>query len=194
MAVDTTARFSPRQEEVLDVIERVLLREGIGALRMGRLADEAGCSRSTLYELAPSKEELLLLVLDRMMRRIARTGWAAVQAQTDPAARVRVMLTGGALDASALGPRFLEAVSSHPPARDLYERWLATGVDALEALIADAVAAGQFRPVRAAVVAEAMAATVLRFTDPRFAHATSVETRDALAELVELLFEGLRPR
>lgn len=193
-AADSGRRhFSTRQEEVLDVVERVFLREGIRAVRMSALASEAECSLSTLYELAPSKEALLLLVLDRMMRRIARNGWAAVEAATDPIARIRA-LHSGALEASSQGPQFLEAVSSYPPAQLLFDRWIATGRDALAALIEDAVQAGQFRPVRAPLIAEAMFAAMLRFTDPDFTRSSTVETRDALAELIEMALDGLRPR
>jgi AcrR family transcriptional regulator len=187
-------RFSARQEEVLDVVERVFLREGVRAVRMGQLATEAGCSRSTLYELAPSKEDLLLLVVDRMMRRISRRGAAAIEQATDPVERVRAMLTSGALDFSTLGPRFLEAVRQHPPTRLLFDRWIAEGRDALQRLIEDAVSAGRFRPVNASLVAEAMFAVVLRFTDPEFVRSTRISSTTGLAELVDILLDGLRPR
>jgi AcrR family transcriptional regulator len=186
--------FSSRQEEVLAVVEAVFLREGIRAVRVGQLATEASCSRSTLYELAPSKEDLLLLVLDRMMRRIMRRGAHAIEQAGDPLDRVRAMLTSGALDFAALGPRFLEAVRQHPPARLLFDRRIAEGRDALEALIEDAVRTGHFRPVNAAVVAEAMFAVVLRFTDPEFVRAAKVSSKTGLAELVDVLLDGLRPR
>jgi AcrR family transcriptional regulator len=187
-------RFSPRQEEVLDVVEAVFLREGIRAVRIGELAAEASCSRSTLYELAPSKEDLLLLVLDRMMRRIMRRGGQAIERANDPVERVRAMLTSGALDFAALGPRFLEAVRQHPPARLLFDRRLAEGRDALESLIEDAVSVGRFRPVDAAVVAEAMIGVVLRFTDPELLRSTKVRSTSGLAELVDVFLDGLQPR
>jgi AcrR family transcriptional regulator len=187
-------RFSPRQEEVLDVVEAVFLREGIRAVRIGELAAEASCSRSTLYELAPSKEDLLLLVLDRMMRRIMQRGALAIEQAADPVARVRALMTSGALDLSALGPRFMEAVRQHPPARLLYDRRVAEGRDALESLIEQAVDAGQFRPVNAAVLAEAMIAVLLHFTNPEFARVRNVSSAAGLAELVDVLLDGLRPR
>jgi AcrR family transcriptional regulator len=176
------------------VVERVFLRDGIHAVRMGQLAAEAGCSRSTLYDMAPRKEDLLLLVLDRMMRRISRRGAAAIEQACDPVERVRAMLTSGALDFSALGPRFLEAVRQHPPAGLLFDRWIADGRDALERLIDDAVQAGKFREVNAVVIAEAMFAVVLRFTDPEFARSTRVSSTAGLTELVDILLDGLRPR
>jgi hypothetical protein len=104
------------------------------------------------------------------------------------------MLTSGALDFAALGPRFLEAVTEHPPARRLFDRRIAEGRDALEALIEDATRDGDFRPVRAAVVAEAMFAVVLRFTDPAFSRSTKVSSATGLADLIDVLLEGLRPR
>ena len=185
------SRFSPRQEEVLDVVETVFLRQGIRGVRIGALAAEASCSRSTLYELAPSKEALLLLVLDRMMRRIMQRGGKAIARAGDPVERVRAMLMSGALDFAALGPQFLEAVTDHPPARRLFDRRIGEGRKALERLIEDAVGAGRFRPVDAAIVAEAIIAVVLRFTDPR---KRGRATAASLPELIDVFLDGLRPR
>ena len=186
--------LSPRQEEVLDFVEAVFLRDGIRAVRIGELAAEASCSRSTLYELAPSKEDLLLLVLDRMMRRIMRRGAQAIEEASGPVDRVRAMLTSGALDLAALGPRFLEAVRRHPPARLLFDRRMTDGRDALERLIEEGVSAGQFRPVNVPAVADAMIAVVLRFTDPEFARVRGTNPATGLAELVDIFLDGLRPR
>jgi AcrR family transcriptional regulator len=186
--------FSARQEEILDVIEDVFLREGIRAVRMGQLADEASCSRSTLYELAPSKEDLLLLVLDRMMRRITRRGAVKMSGTDDPVEKIRAMLATGALDFADLGPHFLSAVRDHQPARLLFDRWIAAGLGVLEDLVEDAIRSQEFRPVNATVIAEAICAVVMRFTDPAFFHTTKVKSDAGLAELVDVLLDGLRPR
>jgi AcrR family transcriptional regulator len=186
--------FSTRQEEVLDVVQAVFLREGIRGVRMGRLADEASCSRSTLYELAPSKEDLLLLVLDRMMRRIMRRGAEAIEKARDPEAKVRGLMTSGALDFAVLGPHFLEAVRQHPPARMLFDRRIAEGLQVLRDLIEDAIAAGQFRPVHADLIAEAIFAVVVHLTDPDSSRAAGGSSATRLAELVDVLLDGLRPR
>lgn len=186
--------LSRRQEEVLDVVEAVFLRDGIRAVRIGELAAEASCSRSTLYELAPSKEGLLLLVLDRMMRRIMQRGAQAIEQAADPVDRVRVMLTSGALDLAALGPRFLEAIRRYPPARLLFDRRIADGRETLERLLEEAITAGEFRPVNVPAAAEAIVAVVLRFTDPEFARTRRTRSTSELAELVDIFLDGLRPR
>jgi AcrR family transcriptional regulator len=161
---------------------------------MGQLAAEASCSRSTLYELAPSKEDLLLLVLDRMMRRIMRRGGEAIARAEDPVERIRAMMTSGALDFGTFGPRFLDAIQQHAPARMLFDRRIAEGLDVLEHLIDDAVRSGDFRAVNASVIAEAIFVVVLRFTQPDPVRSTDASPAAKLAELIDVLLDGLRPR
>jgi AcrR family transcriptional regulator len=185
----TLVARSTRQEEVLDVVEAVFLREGIRGVRVGELAAEASCSRSTLYELAPSKEELLLLVLDRMLRRIMRRGAEAIAGADGPADRVRAMLTSGALDFATLGPQFLAAVREDSPSRLLFERRITESRDVLEAMIADAVSAGDFRQVDPAIAADAIIAIVMHFTDPHTHGGTA-----RLGELIDVVIDGLGAR
>ncbi len=176
------------------MVEAVFLRDGIKAVRIGELAAEASCSRSTLYELAPSKEGLFLLVLDRMLWRIMERGARAIEEASDPVDRVRAMMTSGALDLGALGPHFLEAIRRHPPARMLFDRRIADGCATLEWLIEQAIDAGQLRPVNVPLVAEAMITVVLRFTDPEFVRSRGAHSLSGLAELVDIFLDGIRPR
>jgi AcrR family transcriptional regulator len=185
-------RFSTRQEEVLDVIEAVFLRDGIRSVRIGQLASEARCSRSTLYELAPSKEELLLLVLDRLMRRIARRGSEAIKRQRRPVDQIRAIFDSGALDFAPLGATFMQAVQDYRPARWLFDRHIEAARAVLEDLIRDAINARQFRPVNARVAAEALFVVVLRFTDPEFVRSAGVSSSSALSEFFDLMINGLR--
>lgn len=190
--------LSPRQEEVLDVVETVFRRDGLRAVQIGQLAAEASCSRSTLYQLAPSKEGLLLLllllVLDRLLRRIMQRGAQAIEGASDPLDRVRALMTSGALDLGALGPRFLEAIRRHQPARMLFDRRIAEGRETLEHLLEQAVATGELRPINVPVVAEAMVTVVLRFTDPEAARSRTVDPARELADLIDIFLDGARPR
>src|SRR5688500_6967848 len=141
---------------------------------MGDLATEAGCSRSTLYEIAPSKEDLLLLLLERIRRSMCTRGAEAIATAATSGGRMAAVLPSGALDFAEFGPRFLEAISSHPPARVLFDRWVVVCRDVLEELIDGAVTAEEIRPVPGRVVAEMMFAAVLRFTDPDYTRTSKV--------------------
>ncbi|MEM9730032.1 MAG: helix-turn-helix domain-containing protein [Myxococcota bacterium] len=46
-------------DRILEATRVVLARDGIRGARMGKIAEEAGCSRATLYRYFPNKEALL---------------------------------------------------------------------------------------------------------------------------------------
>jgi AcrR family transcriptional regulator len=187
-------RFSERREAVLDVVETVFLRDGLRSVRIGRLAAEARCSRRTLYELATSKEELFLVVLDRMMRRLARKGREAIDQEHDPVKRIIAMSTAAAEGIAALTPTFTQAVQDHPPAKRLFNHHIAAARTTLEGLINNAIEQQRFRPVNASTAAEAVLVLVLHFTGPEHAQSASVSPATALALVFDILIAGAESR
>src|ERR671931_369143 len=59
------------REAVLDTAIRLLDAEGVGALTMRRLASELGVSAMTPYRHVGSKDELLMVLVDRLAARLA---------------------------------------------------------------------------------------------------------------------------
>ena len=72
------AQLGARHREVLDELESLFLREGFSGVSVRELAAHVGCSRRTLYEVAPSKDELVLIVLDRFLHRVGRDALDAI--------------------------------------------------------------------------------------------------------------------
>ena len=87
-------RLGPRHRQVLDQLERLFLEEGFGGISVRELAASVGCSRRTLYELAPSKDELVLVVLDRFLHRVGRTALDAIDREQPYADRIRSYFRG----------------------------------------------------------------------------------------------------
>jgi len=188
------SRFSARQQEVLDVVEAVFLRDGLAPVRIGRLAAEARCSRRTLYELAAGKEDLFLVVLDRFMRRIARSGRDAIAHERDPVRRIVAMGTAAAEGFGALTPAFIRAVEEYPPARRRFDEHIAAARSTLEALIDDAIEEGSFRPLDASTAAEAVLVLVLHFVDSEHARSTGVSPAAALELVFDVFVAGAEAR
>ena len=65
-------RLTDRQREVLERLGD-LFDDGFVHLTMADIAGRVGCSLRTLYDLAPSRDELVLTVVDRNLRRIGRS-------------------------------------------------------------------------------------------------------------------------
>lgn len=192
MLVPEPREFSARLSEVLDIVEAVFLRDGLRPVRINQLTEEARCSRSTLYELAPSKEELFLLVLDRFIRRTRLRTHEAMATAPDPVHRLKAALSESAAGLALLSPVFAEAVRDYPPARVLYDQHAREARANLRQLVDDAISVGAFRPVDTAVVAEALQAVVDRFLDPNFARTTELEVGGALTAFFDMLVNGLQ--
>ena len=87
--------YSPRQEQILDVLEELFVTKGFRAWTVDELVAEAQCSRKTLYELAPSKGQLFVLVLDRMWRRLGEQARASIAQEGTADAQIASFVRNG---------------------------------------------------------------------------------------------------
>jgi AcrR family transcriptional regulator len=89
-------RTAPVREElretILDAIERLLARYGYRKTTMEDLAREAGIGKGTTYLYFPSKAEVALSSIDRVVRRVTAALRAIGRCDDPPAWRVRQML------------------------------------------------------------------------------------------------------
>jgi AcrR family transcriptional regulator len=80
------------RENILDAIERLLARFGYQKTTMDDLAREAGIGKGTIYLYFPSKEEVALCSIDRVVQRVQQE-LQTIAASGGPAAdRLREML------------------------------------------------------------------------------------------------------
>jgi AcrR family transcriptional regulator len=79
-------------DAILDAAERLLARYGYKKMTMDDLAREAGIGKGTTYLHFPSKEEVVLRTIDRIVERLLDEIRAIAQSDTSPAEKVRHML------------------------------------------------------------------------------------------------------
>src|SRR3954453_9782048 len=68
-SLDTRTARTRRRAELLDELVALVLAEGFAAFTLDELARRLRCSKSTLYGLAASKEQLVVAVVKRFFRR-----------------------------------------------------------------------------------------------------------------------------
>ncbi|MCU1670842.1 MAG: TetR family transcriptional regulator [Blastococcus sp.] len=185
------AAMTRRQAELLDQLEALFLADGFARFTLDDLAVRLRCSKSTLYTLAGSKEQLAL----RVIRHFFRKATVAVEAGTftvkDPALRVTAYLTAVAAALAPAGPAFHRDLDSFPPGREVYERNTALAADRVRELIADGVAQGRFREVHPTLVADTVTMLMLRIGRGETARATGLDDATAYRELATLLLHGI---
>jgi AcrR family transcriptional regulator len=140
------AALTRRQAELLDQLEELFLAEGFARFTLDDLALRLHCSKSTLYALAGSKEQLA----HRVVKHFFRKATAAVEADTvtegDPALRVTAYLNAVARALAPAGPAFHRDLDSFPPGREVYERNTEAAAERVRSLIADGRTPGSPAP------------------------------------------------
>jgi AcrR family transcriptional regulator len=183
--------WSFRQTQLLDALERVFLENGFRHLTIGDLVDHLRCSRRTLYSLAPSKEELVLVVIDRFLTQMGREAWSSATACADPGDAIAAYLEAGVTAFAAARPAFTEDLESYVPTRQLYDRHLEIALRTIGRLVNDGIDAGVFRTFHPPLIAEILDACVERIRQPDALHRADVSNSQAIAELAELVRFGL---
>ena len=182
---------SRRQEELLDALEELALGEGFGRLTVGDLAARLKCSRSTLYAIAPSKEELFLAVEERFLHRVLTRAVECCEEGEDPPTRL-VGFISGALEAlGSVGASYLAEIQTYAPARRLLDDFRRASLERLRVLIEEGVEAGAFVPVNTRLAAELLDAAANRIQDPRVLAETGLTAGEALADIVRVVINGL---
>ena len=95
--------LSERQVEALVQLEK-LIQKGVPDLPMSEIASRLKVSLRTLYELAPSKDQLLLIAVDRILFRIGGKAKKAIKNIDSPLEQLKVYVneTGKAMDPACL--------------------------------------------------------------------------------------------
>ena len=115
----TTKRPSPARARLIDTATRLFYEEGIHAVGVDRVIEEAGVTRATLYKQFGGKENLVLAYLgneDEMLRAMFAEAGSAV---TDPDDLLVAVIDGIAADIRQRHTRgcpFINAAAEYPDA------------------------------------------------------------------------------
>src|SRR5215831_10385975 len=88
----TTLAPADVRDAILDAAERLLARYGYRKMTMDDLACEAGIGKGTTYLHFPSKQEVVLCSIDRIVDRLLEQLRVIAQSNVAPAEKVRQML------------------------------------------------------------------------------------------------------
>jgi len=191
LSPEAERQLSPRQLELLDELETQLVRESLGDLTMAQIAALLNCSLRTLYAIAPSKDELLLTVIDRRLRRIGR---AAVEALDESMPPLEALLTYLQAANQAVQPESvvmssdLAHVTGLPRLTSAHESYL---IAVAQSLLDRAVAEGQIAKIDTAAVAHVLGGLGREFARPEVAEIAEASPKETADAITRLILKGL---
>jgi AcrR family transcriptional regulator len=194
LAPEAERRLTPRQREVLDELERLVVKGGLAGLTMAQIAARVNCSLRTLYGISPSKDELVLTVVDRRLHGIGRRAIAALDASLSPLDALRAYLRTANEAVQPTTVAFAREFADVAGAQRLLDSHEGYVVAIAQSLLERAVAEGEIAPVDTAALAHLLGGLGREFSRPEVAAAavasTPKETADAVTEIV---LRGLEP-
>lgn len=187
----TPVKMTARRLALFDALVALILDEGFAHLTLDDLAARLHCSKSTLYRLADSKEQLVRAATVHFFRGATEQVEASVAGAGDARGRIRRYLEAVGEQLRPASPRFMEDLAADPAVREVYERNTRFAARRVQELITEGVAAGELRDAHAAFVGDVAAAAMVRIQQRQVAAATGLDDAQAYEELAILLTCGL---
>ena len=118
--------FTKRHHEIAEALER-LLEKGVPELTMSQIAKKLKISLRTLYEIAPSRDKLILMTMDNILKKLGKFAMDSVSDINSPIKKLEKYLF---IVNQAVGPKFdtflkdMEKINGSKKMADYHENFI----------------------------------------------------------------------
>jgi AcrR family transcriptional regulator len=176
-----------RREELLGRLADLVLREGFARLTIDDIAGRLQCSKSTLYGISASREQLVAAAV----RHFFREATERIEARVDPVApvaeRISAYVTAVGTELSRMSPDFYVDMVTSDATVSIYEGHSEAAAKRVARLIEEGVTTGDFRDVDAEFVGAAASLLIDGVRHGQLLTRTGLTPAEAYARLGELL-------
>jgi AcrR family transcriptional regulator len=135
---ERVTRAARRREALIGRLMDVFLDRGFAELSVADLAALLRCSKSTLYSVAASREQIIAAVVRAFFRRATGRVEAALDAGAGPRERVGLYLRAISEELAPASPAFFADLDAFAPAREIYKQNTAFAVRRVQGLVREA--------------------------------------------------------
>ena len=190
LARDRERKLTERQRDILDQLG-TMFAGGFATLTMAEIASRLSCSLRTLYALADSRDELVLIVVDRHLWRVGRSAHDVIDGDMAPLDALRAYLEAATVAVSRTTEAWARDIATVPAARKLREGHNQYLFNVTKTLLDAAVESGDIADVDTAAVARVMAGLGEAFSQPDVIPTLRTSPKEAADAVVDLILKGL---
>ena len=182
--------LTTRQREVLDQLSD-LFDSGFAEMTMSEIASRVNCSLRTLYEIADSKDELVLIVIDRNLRKVGRSAIEIIDPWMTPLEAIRLYLEAATVAVESTTEEFAKDLEIVPSAQKLSKDHSDYLVAITRSLLDLAVERGDIADVDTAAVARVVAGLGRDFAHVDVMKDLRSSPKVAADGMLEIIMRGL---
>lgn len=190
------------RDTILDATERLIARFGYKKMTMDDLASEAGIGKGTTYLHFPSKEEVVLCTIDRIVDRLVKQLREIAASDAEPTEKIRQMLVKRVLfrfdSIKEYSQGLDELLRALRPAYLLRrERYLAAEAEVFSDVLIEGRNTGTFTDFDPAAIAKTLLVatnSLLPFSLSRQELGSRRKVEDEVTRIADLLLKGMLQR
>ena len=183
------------QQKVLRAAVALFLEKGYTRTTTGEIAKAAGIGQSSFFHVFPSKEALLLDMVDDAFTRIHARKQRILDGPGTLAEKLRAVIIALPEEYTALDLQQMDLLDEkYPRVAARVREHLETGWEPTLALLEQAMGEGVIRRVSLPVLQRMISASIEDFLADRTLDAQGISYTDALDEMISILLEGLLVR
>ncbi|MGI9539078.1 MAG: TetR/AcrR family transcriptional regulator [Miltoncostaeaceae bacterium] len=194
LSAEAEGRLSARQLELLERLDEQVAAARLATMTMAEIAAEANCSLRTLYGISPSKDELVLTVVDRRLHRIGRAAIESLDASKSPLEILRAYLRAANEAVQPEAVFLAHHLTEIPGAGRLLDAHEDYVMAVTKSLLDRALAAGQIDPVDTASLAHVLGGLGREFGRPEVAELASRPAKETADGIADVILRGLERR
>ena len=180
-----------RHREITESLEK-MLEKGVPDLTMSEFASKLKISLRTLYEIAPSKDKLILMTMDNILTKLGKHAYDSVSNIESPIRRLEKYLF---IVNQAVGPKFdrfmkdIEKINGSKKMADYHENFISTYT---EKLLNEAIEKKEIQQINTKVFAVLFSSIGREFLNEKNRKSISTTPDENANSITSIILNGIK--
>jgi AcrR family transcriptional regulator len=183
--------ITKRHSEIIDTLEK-MLEKGVPDITMSEFASRLKISLRTLYEIAPSKDKLILMTMDNILRKLGKHAFDSVYEIRSPIEKLEKYLF---IVNQAVGPKFdrfmkdIEKIDGSKKMADFHENFIS---EYTEKLLNEAIDMKEIRKIDTKAFSILFSSIGREFLTEKNRKLISATPDESANSLISIILNGIK--
>ena len=183
--------YTKKHHQTMEALE-ILLEAGVPELTMSEIAKKLKISLRTLYEIAPSKDQLILMTMDNILRKLGKHALDSVSSNDSPIKKLEEYLF---IVNQAVGPKFdsflkgIEKINGSKKMADYHEKFISKYT---QKLLDEAIKIKEIKKIDTKAFAILLGGIGREFLKEKNRNSINLSPEDSANSITSIILNGIK--